>query len=180
MILRFSAISDKFRNPERLTASENMKPFISSYTIQSHIFLINIKLSNMSKSSNKSRYDKLRSKKRSNQLWTQSHTRSRIASLCQICQIWLRCSIRWIILFSVRFLLFSLDFRIISNDILYQMFGLYINMLRREWSASMVTFINIWRVWKISKKDSLVSWLHLISYFEAWSNVKLYNNSVRE
>ena len=54
MILRFSAISDKFRNPERLTASENMKPFISSYTIQSHIFLINIKLSNMSKSSIKS------------------------------------------------------------------------------------------------------------------------------
>ena len=54
MILRFSIISDKFRNPERLTASENMKPFISSYTIQSHIFLINIKLSNMSKSSIKS------------------------------------------------------------------------------------------------------------------------------
>ena len=28
-----SAISDKFINPERLTASENMKPFISPYTI---------------------------------------------------------------------------------------------------------------------------------------------------
>ena len=86
-----SAISVKFRNPERLTASENMKPFISSYTIQSHIFLINIKLSNKSKSSIKSRDDKLRSKRRSNQLWTQSRTRSRIASLCQICQSWSRC-----------------------------------------------------------------------------------------
>ena len=178
MILRFSAISDKFRNPERLTASENMKPFISSYTIQSHIFLINIKLSNMSKSSIKSRDDKLRSKKRSNQLWTQSLTRSRIASLCQICQSWLRCSIRSYCLvldFYYFHQIFAL-YQMISFG-KYQMFRLY--MLHREWSASMVTFINIWRVWKISKKDSLVSWLHL-SYFEAWSNVKLYNNSVKE
>ena len=159
MILRSSAISDQFKNPERLTVSENMKPFISSYTIQFHIFLINTQLSYQTlPSSIKSRDDKLRSKRRLNQLWTRSRTRSRIASLCQISRSWLRCSIRWIILFSVRFLLLSLDFRIISNDILYQMFGLYINMLHREWSASMVTFINIWRVWKISKKDSLVSW----------------------
>ena len=58
-----SAISVKFRNPERLTASENMKPFISSYVHHSKS-----KLSNMSKSLKKSRHDKLRSKRRLNQL----------------------------------------------------------------------------------------------------------------
>ena len=68
-----------------------------------HSFIIHhskSKLSNMSKSSNKSRDDKLRSKKRLNQLWTRSRTRSRIASLCQICQSWSRC-IFCLLMFSI-------------------------------------------------------------------------------
>ena len=101
MILRSSAISDQFKNPERLTVSENMKPFISSYTIQFHIFLINTQLSYQTlPSSIKSRDDKLRSKRRLNQLWTRSRTRSRIASLCQICQSWSRC-IFCLLMFSI-------------------------------------------------------------------------------